>query len=85
MREVTFRQDISIEEIEDVEAAVDDLGVSSLVVELGGIATYPTFVTNDASLKFTLDTATEEWLHQYLAFKPLGFLYLLDLTGVSRN
>ncbi|GAI26589.1 unnamed protein product, partial [marine sediment metagenome] len=23
--------------------------------------------------------------HQYLVFKPLGFLYLLDLTGVSRN
>jgi len=85
IREITFRQDISLEEIENVEAAVDDLGVSSLVVELGGIATYPTFVTNDASLKFTLDTAAEEWLHQYLAFKPLGFLYLLDLTGVSRN
>jgi len=85
IREITFRQDISLEEIENIEAAVDDLGVSSLVVELGGIATYPTFVTNDASLKFTLDTATEEWLHQYLVFKPLGFLYLLDLTGVSRN
>jgi len=85
IREITFRQDISLEEIENIEAAVDDLGVSSLVVELGGIATYPTFVTNDASLKFTLDTAAEEWLHQYLVFKPLGFLYLLDLTGVSRN
>ena len=85
IREITFRQDISLEEIENIEAAVDDLGVSSLVVELGGIATYPTFVTNDASLKFTLDTATEEWLHQYLVFKPLGFLYTLDLIGVSRN
>jgi hypothetical protein len=36
-------------------------------------------------LQFTIDTATEEWLHQYLVFKPLGFLYLLDLAGVSRN
>ena len=85
IKEITLRQDISLEEVKDIEAAVDDLGVSSLVIELGGIATYPTFVTNDASLKFTLDTATEEWLHQYLAFKPLGFLYLLDLTGVSQN
>ena len=85
IREITFRQDISLEEIENIEAAIDDLGVSSLVVELGGIATYPTFVTNDASLKFTLDTATEEWLHQHLVFKPLGFLYTLDLIGVSRN
>ena len=56
------------------------------MVALGGLgATYPTFVANDAGLQFTIDTATEEWLHQYLAFKPLGFLYLLDLTGVSRN
>ena len=24
-------------------------------------------------------------MHNYLVFKPLGFLYLLDLTGISRN
>jgi len=55
------------------------------VVELGGIGTYPSFVMDDASLQFTLETATHEWLHSYLAFKPLGFLYLLDLTGISPN
>jgi len=85
MRELTLQPGISLEEIEDIEAKVDKLGVSSLVVELGGFATYPSLVTNDASLRFTIDTATEEWLHQYLVFAPLGFLYLLDLTGVSRN
>ena len=86
MREITLQQNLSLEEMESIEARVDKLGVSSLVVELGGLgATYPTFVANNAGLRFTIDTATEEWLHQYLAFKPLGFLYLLDLTGVSRN
>ncbi len=85
IRRITLRQDISLEEIGGIEAAVDDLGVSSLVVELGGISTYPAFVTSDASLRFTIDTAIEEWLHQYLFFKPLGFLYTLDLTGASRN
>ena len=86
IKEVTLKQDISLEEMENIEAEVDELGVSSLVVKLGGFGgTYPTFVVNDASLRFTLDTATEEWLHQYLVFKPLGFLYLLDVTGVSRN
>jgi len=86
MREITLQQNLSLEEIEDIEAEVDELGVSSLVVELGGLgATYPTFVADNASLQFTINTATEEWLHQYLAFKPLGFLYLLDLTGISRN
>jgi hypothetical protein len=86
MREITLRQNLSLEEIQGIEAEADALGVSSLVVELGGLgATYPTFVTDTASLSFTLNTVAEEWLHQYLAFKPLGFLYLLDLIGLSRN
>ncbi len=75
-----------IEELEDIEAEVDNLGVSSLVAELGGFAgVYPSFVTDDASLRFVLDTAIEEWLHKYLAFTPLGFRYLLDLAGISRD
>lgn len=86
MREFFLVQEMSAAEMEAVEAQTDELGVSSLVVGLGGIgATYPTFVTNDASLSFTIDAVAEEWLHQYLAFKPLGFLYVLDLTGISRD
>ena len=80
-----MKQETSLEEKENIEAKVDELGVSSLAVTLGGLATYPSFVTDETSLRFTIDGVTEEWLHQYLAFKPLGFLYLLDLTGVSRN
>jgi len=86
VREITLKQNLSVEEMESIEARVDKLGVSSLVVEPGGLgATYLTFVANNVDLRFTINTATEEWLHQYLAFKPLGFLYLLDLTGISRN
>ncbi len=84
-REILLQPNLSLEEIADIEAKADKLGVSSLVVKPGGVSTYPAFVTNEASLRFTINTATEEWLHQYLVFKPLGFLYLLDLTGVSRN
>ncbi len=86
IREITLKPSLILEEIEDIEAKADELGVSSLVVELGGLGvTYPTLVTNEASLRSTIDTTIEEWLHQYLVFKPLGFLYLLDLTGLSRN
>ena len=85
IREILLKQETSLEEKENIEAKVDELGVSSLAVTLGGLATYPSFVTDETSLRFTIDGVTEEWLHQYLAFKPLGFLYLLDLTGVSRN
>jgi len=85
MREITLRQDLTIEEMESIENKVEESNVSSLVVKLGGIATFPSFITNRGDLKFTLDTAGEEWVHKYLAFKPLGFRYLLDLTGISRN
>jgi len=86
IREILLQPDISLKEAEGIEARVDKLDVSSLVVEPGGLgATYPTFVANNAGLRLTIETATHEWLHQYLAFTPLGFLYLLDLTGISRN
>ncbi len=86
IREIILKSNLILEGIEDIEARADELDVSSLVVELGGLGViYPTLITNEASLRFTIETAIEEWVHQYLVFKPLGFLYLLDLTGLSRN
>ncbi len=85
LREIMLVPEITVEEMETIEAACDELGVSSLVVETGGIATYPAFVDNNGDLRFTLDAVAEEWLHQYLAFRPLGFLYNLDLMGIRRN
>lgn len=86
MREVTLRSDLTLAQMEKMEAEVDKLGVSSLVVELGGYGgTYPTIVLNEADLRFIIDTAVEEWAHQYLTFTPLGFRYVLDLAGISRD
>jgi hypothetical protein len=85
LREITLLPDIRVEDMGSIEEQVDKLGVSSLVVGLGGLATYPNLVTDRGDLRFVLDAATEEWLHQYLAFKPLGFRYLLDVTGICRN
>ncbi len=81
--EITLRQTLSPDEIQSIESRVDGLGLSSLVVELGGLgATFPTFVNDNADLRYVIDTAIEEWLHQYLALTPLGFRYVLDLTGL---
>ncbi|MCK5577620.1 MAG: hypothetical protein KAI14_04815 [Dehalococcoidales bacterium] len=82
MREVILVPDITLDEREAIENAVDDLGVSSLVLGLGGIATYPSFISSNAGLVFTINTAIEEWLHQYLFFRPLGFYYGLFLAGI---
>ena len=86
VQSVTIDQNITPPQIDALESSVDSLNVSSLVVQIGGMAaSYPSFVVNNADLKFTIDTAVHEWFHQYLAFKPLGFDYVLDLLGVSRN
>lgn len=85
MRETTLFPEIDLEDVEIIETQITELGYSALVVEVGGMATYPYYVTNRADLSYVIDTITEEWLHQYLAFKPLGFLYILDLAGFRRN
>lgn len=85
IKTVMLKQDISLQDKVNIEAQVDKLNLSSLVVPLGGVATYPSFVLDNFGLRFAIDTATEEWLHQYLTFKPLGFRYMLHLTGISPN
>jgi hypothetical protein len=86
MREIVLRQEVEVGEMEQIEGEIDMLGVSSIVVGLGGFGgTYPAFVTNEASLRFTVDSAAEEWLHQYLFFRPMGFRYALDVLGIKRD
>jgi hypothetical protein len=81
-----LRQTLSNDDINMIESKVDNLGLSSLVVRLGGFAaTYPPIVDVDANRSFVIDTIVHEWLHQYLAFKPLGFLYLLDSLGFNQD
>jgi hypothetical protein len=86
IKSIMLRPDLSTVEMESLEAKVDNLNVSALVVPLGGLGTtFPTFVNNGTDLRDALVAAVHEYLHQYLAFKPLGFRYVIDLLGISRN
>jgi hypothetical protein len=84
--EVMLIQDLDAEAIDAIEGRCDALGVSSLVLDLGGFGgTFPTFVADDASLEWTIPTVVEEWLHQYLAFTPLGFQLVLGYLRLLEN
>jgi hypothetical protein len=84
IRDVTLKQDISLEQSERLESEVEKLDVSSLATPIGGLgAAYPSFVMESSDLKYTIETAVEEWLHQYLFFKPLGFRYVLDILRIK--
>ncbi len=83
INETMLDPNLTAEEAAAIEARVDQLNVSSLVTGIGGLgATYPTFVADDMDLRATIQTSAHEWVHQYLAFRPLGFRYILDLTGL---
>ena len=63
--------------VEDMDALEEKIfreqDLSALVTGIGGIATYPTIVRGDASLRHVAITAAHEWLHVYWFFRPLGW------------
>ena len=86
LRRRTLESDLTTEQKEKIEAQTDNLGYSSLVVNLGGVGfTYPTMVIESRNIQRTIDRAVEEWFHQYMFFHPLGFLYALDALGWRSN
>jgi len=79
-----IRQDASIslkpgltdQQKDELERKVSsELDLSALVVPLGGVGVYPTMVYRDAELEYLIKVIAHEWIHNYLAFKPLGWHY----------
>ena len=66
--DVLLDSDLEIADRAQVEA---DL-LSALVVDIGGVATYPASIPSGRDLERTLEIAAHEWLHHYFFFKPLG-------------
>ena len=71
------------EKLEDKIFWEQDL--SALVVNIGGIATYPSIVASGSSLEHALEIAAHEWLHQYWFFRPLGQNYARDSETTTLN
>ncbi len=71
--DVLLEADIEVGSREEIEDRVaEKLDLSSLVLEVGGIATYPASVHHGADLRNTLRLAAHEWVHHYMFLKPLG-------------
>jgi hypothetical protein len=67
---------LTVDQQEALEAQVDsDLGVSSLVVPIGGLGIWPAMLIETSSVSFVYEVTAHEWTHHYLAFYPLGFNY----------
>ena len=60
----------------ELENKIDhDLDRSSLVVNIGGIGSYPSMILENRSLVWIIETVIHEWVHNYLLFRPLGISY----------
>ncbi len=82
----TLRPGLEPEAREYLEARILREGdLSALVVDIGGIATYPSIVTTNANLQQTLEIAAHEWLHQFWFFRPLGWNYGRDVEITALN
>ena len=58
---------------------------SALVVDTGGVATFPAVVGASANVQYTLRTVAHEWFHHYLVFYPLGRNYWSSGEMVTIN
>ncbi|MCE2465324.1 MAG: hypothetical protein J4G01_04480, partial [Dehalococcoidia bacterium] len=75
-RSILLKPDMSLEEREALEDTIfqgEDL--SALVDGIGGVATYPSVVTEGSGLRGATITAAHEWLHTYWFLRPLGWNY----------
>jgi hypothetical protein len=67
---------LTIEQQMALELRVEErLGVSALVVPVGGIGTYPTMVQETSALNWLAEVISHEWVHNYLTLRPLGMNY----------
>ena len=62
-------------------------GLSAIVTEIGGIATYPAIIAPSSSLQDILRTTAHEWMHHYLVFhlKPVGLKAQKDPEMLTIN
>ena len=84
---VLLRSDMTIRDSENIESAVAKRDRSGLVDDIGGLATYPSLLPDNYSLRSVLNIAAHEWTHQYLFFHSLGQHYDTngDMTAINES
>jgi len=76
---ISLVSDLPVNEQVELENGIDlALNVSSLVVPVGGIGSYPTMIERSTSLDWISNTIAHEWIHNWLSFRPLGVRYGLN-------
>lgn len=67
------------------EEVFQELDLSSLVVDIGGVATYPAIIAPQSDLHRALVTASHEWVHHFFYFRPLGQRFRTNAKLMTLN
>jgi len=69
------------------QQTLDERGLSAIVVNIGGVGTFPSVVSSGSSLHHALTTVAHEWLHNWFFFQPLGqhFWDSADMTTLNET
>ena len=71
--DVLLEATIGVDDRGLLERRVEDASdLPAVVLDIGGLATFPASLPNDQPLRWTLQTSAHEWLHHYFFFRPLG-------------
>lgn len=83
---INLRPGLDAMQKEAIETHIlEEYSLSALVEPVGGLGVYPTMVMETDNLYWLADTIAHEWLHNYLAFTPLGFGYGENSTMQTMN
>jgi hypothetical protein len=75
--DISLIPDLTVAERASLEEQVDqNLDVSSLVVNIGGVGMYPTMVMQTSNINWLAEVVAHEWIHNVLTLRPLGASYL---------
>lgn len=73
---IPLHHGLTIPEQEQLEEAIfEQLGLSALVVPIGGLGIYPAMIIETGNFNFLADVVAHEWSHHWLTLHPLGVRY----------
>ncbi len=73
---ISLQPNTPLEKQIEIEGSVaQELDVSTLIVPVGGIGTYPTMVMRTNHFAWQVGTVIHEWTHNFLTLRPLGMNY----------
>lgn len=74
--DISLLPQLTLDEIVTLENQVEEnLNVSAIVVDIGGVGIYPTMVMRSTNLSWIIEVVAHEWIHNFLTLRPLGMLY----------